>query len=328
MLRHQSDPPFHCPPDVTAHHRIETLMIEIENYETKPQSQDEFHFANFSIDRWLDVVPGGYLKGMTFGHSPSAGIPEEIQEQSMLRQVYLMDLALFIAAERVATQVASGLVRLAPDESSLVFLASQTVDEARHFEAFAHRFEELGLPKEKREKLGKDFISPAYRDFLDLLLETTDAGDFEAGIVGLNIILEGMAFPLYEYEMRYWQPFDPGLVDIIYGAFRDECRHVGFGEKFIAHRMRNDHRVRNRVQKKVNDMSLKMRDVFNEFLTAFVGFYDIAIQDYPERCQSVEIIPGHRFTDTSAEEQVRWLEHQITEGHKKRLERIGLDSIL
>lgn len=289
--------------------------------------EEDFNFANFSINRWLDVAPGGYLKGMTFGHSPGAGIPEEIKEQSMLRQVYLMDLALFIAAERVATQVASGLVRLAPNEASLVFLASQTLDEARHFESFANRFEELGLPAEKRERLAKDFISPAYRDFLDQLLETTDNGDFEAGIVGLNIILEGMAFPLYEYEMRYWQPFDPGLVDIIYGAFRDECRHVGFGEKFIAHRMKNDRGVRNRVQKKVNDMSLKMRDVFNEFLTAFVGFYDIAIQDYPERCNTVEIIPGRRFIDTGAEEQVRWLQHQITQGHKKRLARIGLDCI-
>ncbi|MDF1666567.1 MAG: ferritin-like domain-containing protein, partial [Planctomycetota bacterium] len=161
-----------------------------EQKETEAKA-DDFNFANFSIDRWLNVVPGGYLKGMSFGHSPKAGIPEEIKEQSMLRQVYLMDLALFIAAERVATQVASGLVGLAPDESSLVFLASQTLDEARHFEAFANRFDELGLPPEKREKLASDFISPAYRDFLDLLLETTDAGDFEAGIVGLNIILEG-----------------------------------------------------------------------------------------------------------------------------------------
>lgn len=291
-------------------------------------SKDEFQFGRFSIDRWLETAPRGYLEGLSFGHSPNAEIPGEIQEQGMLRQVYLMDLALFIAAERVATKVASGLTRLAKDEASMIFLASQTVDEARHFESFAHRFEELGLHSEKREKLAKDLISPAYRDFLDLLLEMTDAGDFEAGVVGLNIILEGMAFPLYEYEMRYWRPFDPGLVEIIDGAFRDECRHVGFGEKYLLHHMKNDRPVRLRVQKKINDLSLKMRDVFNEFLTAFVGFYDLATQDYPERCQHIEIIPGRRFNDCSAEDQVRWLEHQIVTGHRKRLQRIGLDCSL
>lgn len=287
-----------------------------------------FKFAEFSIDKWMRTVPRGYLAETTFGRAESGTVPPEIREQSMLRQVCLMDLALFIAAERVSTQVASGLVRLAPDEASLTFLASQTLDEARHFEAFAHRFEELGLEPEKRERLAANLLSPAYREFFDLLLEAVDQGDFEGGIVGLNVILEGMAFPLYDYEMRYWRPFDPGLVGIIEGAFKDECRHVGFGEKLLAHRLGRDPGLRGRVQRRVDDLSLKMRDVFAEFLAAFVGFYDLAVQEFPERCASVEIIPGRRLAETSADEQVRWLENEIRRGHKKRLERIGLECVL
>jgi hypothetical protein len=239
-----------------------------------------------------------------------------------------MDLALFIAAERVSTQAASGLVRIAPDEASLCFLASQTLDEARHFEAFARRFEELGLEPEKRERLAANLLSRAYREFFDLLLEAVDRGDFEAGVVGLNVILEGMASPLYDYEMRYWRPFDPGLVAIIDGAFKDECRHVGFGEKILAFRLGRDPGLRARVQRRVDELSLKMRDVFAEFLAAFVGFYDLAVQEYPERCAQVEIIPGRRLAETSADEQVRWLEHEIRRGHKKRLERIGLECVI
>jgi hypothetical protein len=291
--------------------------------QTAPRS--EWKFAEFSIDRWLRNVPAGYLAGTSFGRSPENGIPEEIVAQGMLRQVCLMDMALFLGAERVSTQVASGLVRLAPDEAAMTFLASQTLDEARHFEAFAQRFADLGIAPEQRDRIGRDLLSPAYRQFLDLLLENVDQGDFEAGIVGLNIILEGMAFPLYDYEMRYWRPFDPGLVEIIGGAFKDECRHVGFGEKYLAHRMSKDVSARNRVQAKVNGLTLKMRDVFADFLHAFVGFYDIAVQEYPERCADVEILPGRRLRDTSAEDQVRWLETQIALGHRKRLERIGLD---
>ncbi len=289
---------------------------------------ETFRFADFSIDRWLRNVPGGYLKGTRFGQPAGSSVPELIREQGMLRQVYLMDLALFLAAERVSTHVASALVRLAPDESSFVFLASQTLDEARHFEAFANRFRELGLTQTQRGKLGDDLLSPAYRGFLDLLLEMTAAGDFEAGIVGLNIILEGMAFPLYDYEMRYWRPFDPALVEVINGAFRDECRHVGFGEKHLAWRLSRDAGVRARVQRKIDDLSLKMRDVFEEFLAAFVGFYDLAVQEYPEKCSDVEIIPGRRLLETSAEDQVKWLEREIVSGHRKRLGRIGLECVL
>jgi hypothetical protein len=273
-------------------------------------------------------VPRGYLAETTYGRPEGAGVPPELQEQSMLRQVCLMDLALFMAAERVSTQVASGLTRLAPDEASLAFLATQTLDEARHFEAFAKRFAELGLAPERRERLAANLLSKAYREFFDLLLEAVDKGDFEAGVVGLNIILEGMASPLYGYEMRYWGPFDPGLVAIIEGAFRDECRHVGFGEKCIAFRLDKDIALRARVQKRVDELSLKMRDVFAEFLAAFVGFYDVAVMDHRSRIADVEIVPGRRFADTPAEDQVRWLELEIRKGHKKRLERIGLECVI
>jgi len=286
---------------------------------------DDFEFAAFSIDKWMRSVPRGYLAGTTFGHAPGDEPPPLLREQGMLRQVCLMDLALFLAAERVSTQVASGLVRIAPDEASLTFLASQTLDEARHFEAFAQRFAALGVGPEKRERLAANLLSRAYREFFDLLLEAVDAGDFEGGVVGLNVILEGMASPLYDYEMRYWRPFDPGLVAIIDGAFKDECRHVGFGEKCLAWRLRRDAGLRARVQRRVDELSKKMRVVFAEFLAAFVGFYDLAVSEHPERARDIEIIPGRRLVETSAEEQVRWLEAEIRRGHRRRLERIGLD---
>jgi len=287
--------------------------------------EDGFQFAHFSIDRWLKVVAGGYLDGTSFGHTPDAPVPTEVQEQGVLRQVYLMDLALFIGAERTAVEIASGLTRLAPDHGTMVFLASQTMDEARHFEAFATRFGDLGLDTSQWQKIGNDYMSPAYRAFLDILLETVDRDDFLGGIVGLNIILEGMAFPLYDYETRYWAPFDPALVEIIEGAFKDECRHVGFGEKYLQYRLHRDVDSRNRIQSLVDDLSRKMNEAFDEFLSAFVGFYDLAIADYPDRCEAIEIIPGRPFAKTSAEEQVQWLRSQIERGHEKRLRRLGLE---
>lgn len=287
---------------------------------------DELRFGGFTIEKWMKVVPRGYLDGTTFGHAPEHDVPPEIREQSMLRQVQLMDLALFLAAERTSARVAAALASHAPDDASLVFLATQALDEARHFEAFARRFDELGIARADRDRLVDDLLSPAYRGFLDILLEAADRGDYEAGVVGLNVILEGMAFPLYDYEMRYWAPFDPGLVDVIRGAFRDECRHVGFGERAIAHRLARDPAARARVQRVATDLGRKMRDVFRDFLAAFVGFYDLAVQEHPERCRDVEIVPGRRLIDTPADEQVRWLESRIEQVHRERLARLGLEA--
>ena len=44
-----------------------------------------------------------------------------------------------------------------------------------------------------------------------------------------NLVLEGMAHPLYSYEERYWKPVDPYLARLVRGAFIDETRHVAFG---------------------------------------------------------------------------------------------------
>lgn len=291
-----------------------------------PTEADPFRLGQFSIDRWMRAVPGGYLRGTRFGRAPTAEVPEVLQREGALRDVYLMDLALFVAAERTGVKVAAGMARLADDEGTIAFLASQTLDEARHFEAFAARATELGVPAEVRDRLGLDLMPGAYREFLDTVLAAVDDGDFESGLIGLNVILEGMAFPLYEYEMRYWAPFDPGLVEIVNGAFKDECRHVGFGEKRLAHRLAADPGTRRRVQKRVDEYARLMRLAFDQFLGTSVSLYDAAMREHPERAAQVEIIPGRSLLTTSTEDQVRWLEAQILRGHARRLGRMGLDA--
>ncbi|MBX3469957.1 MAG: ferritin-like domain-containing protein [Planctomycetes bacterium] len=287
---------------------------------------DDFRFGHFSIDRWMRTVPGGYLADTRFGRAPARDVPDLLLKDGALRDVYMLDLALFVAAERTGVKVAAGMARLADDEATVTFLASQVLDEARHFEAFAARAAELGVPPEVRDRLGLDFMPGAYRTFLDTVLATVDDGDFEAGLIGLNVILEGMAFPLYEYEMRYWAPFDPGLVEVVEGAFRDECRHVGFGEKRLAHRLARDPGARRRVQKKVDEYARLMRAAFDEFLATSVAMYDAAVREHPDLCAQVEIIPGRSLLHTSTEDQVRWLEARILQGHARRLARIGLDA--
>lgn len=320
-------------PDETDSQEVPLDLLTLQPLKESPPAPEEEEVrptpsaGAFSIDKWLKKVPGGYLDGLEYGHRPENSIPQIVREDGLLRQVYLIDLALAAGAEKASVRVASGLANMADDDASMVFLSTQTLDEARHFEAFANRFREMDLKDETREHLTENYMLPAYREFLDLLQEGVEARDFETGLVGLNIILEGMAFPLYGYQMRYWKTFDPGLADVIEGAFKDEVRHVGFGEKHLAYRLNRDPSARGRVQKRVNDLGLKMRDVFTQFLRYFIGFYDLAVRDHMDLVGGVEIIPGRMLADTSAEEQARWLEAEILKVHRKRLARIGLDYI-
>jgi hypothetical protein len=287
--------------------------------------EEAFRFGQFSIDRWLKRVPGGYLAGTEHGQTPGRPLPDLVRQEGPLQHIYLLDLALFLGAERAGVLASAGLARIAPDEESLLFLASQVLDEARHFEAFAVRLRALGVDDGARDDLAAAFMPASYRAFLDSILEAVDKGDFEAGLIGLSVILEGMAFPLYEYEVRYWQPFDPGLAEVVHGAYLDECRHVGFGEKRLAWQLRRDPRSRRRLQRVVDDYARALRASFQEFLTDTVTYYDLAVRDHPELCSQVEILPGKSLLETSTEEQVRWLEAQIEGVHRKRLARMGLE---
>ncbi len=283
-----------------------------------------FRFGRFGVDRWLRTVPGGYLRGTVQGRAPGGEIPAVIREHELLRQIYAIDLALFVGAERAGVTASAGLLRLAPDEASMKFLATQVLDEARHFEAFATRSAELGVSPSEREKLALDLMPPAYRRFLDGLVEVVDAGDFLGGVVGLNVILEGMAFPLYEYEARYWRPFDPAFVQVIEGAYRDECRHVGYGEKLLQHRLRHDPGARRHVERRVRDFARLLREAFGEFIASTVAIYDAAIREHPERAAQVEVVPGKTLLETPTGEQIAWLQRQTEEGHARRLGRLGL----
>ena len=287
-------------------------------------AQTKVHMKNFTVEKWFELVPRGYLKDMMYGRSEAYEVPEIMKEDGMLRRVALYDLAIFANAERVAVQVASGLTALADDDPTRIFLATQTMDEARHYEVFCQRLRELDVDDEEREFLIKRVVSPKMQEFIDLMIERVEERDLLGGIIALNIILEGMAFPLYSYEAKYWKPFDPGLSEIIMGAFKDETRHVGFAEYKMMDVLSKHPEERERLSALATKLSKVMTESFEIFLSLFVGEYQEACQDHAELIGDTEIAPGMRMIDTPVEEQVRFLLKEIQEVHKQRAEKIGL----
>ena len=137
----------------------------------------------------------------------------------------------------------------------------QTLDEARHHEMFASRLAQSTAASGTRAA-GDEILIPPLRKFIDLCYEVADRGAFVDGLVLTNLVLEGMAYPLYGYEERYWKPVDPYLARLIASAFADETRHVAFGAALVGAALGDDPAARARVQRLTNDARrVELREV-------------------------------------------------------------------
>jgi hypothetical protein len=98
-------------------------------------------------------------------------------------------LSNFLHGEQGALMVAAQLVNAVAHTDAKFYAATQTMDEARHVEVFARYIQKLDLVRP---------IAPNLKGLLDSTLAT---GDWVKKLVGMQIVVEGLA--LYSFrEMR------------------------------------------------------------------------------------------------------------------------------
>jgi hypothetical protein len=96
-----------------------------------------------------------------------------------------------------------------------------------------------------------------------VLLEKVDKGDFIAGVVGQNIVLEGMAFSVFEMMHASSEALNPKFAHTLAGTIADERRHVGFGENRIGSLIAAHPEKKPEVEKMQKDMSYHMLATFS-----------------------------------------------------------------
>lgn len=288
-----------------------------------PQDWDN---GRWNIQQWLERTAWRTLKETEYGHAPTRGpILPELLSDGLMRQVCLIDIATFIGAERTSFEAVAGLLRCAPDENSKVYLGTQILDECRHYEIFCKRMADFGITPEKRDALVRRYTTPAIRKFYDLLLEQVDKGDFIAGSLAQNIIMEGMAYPLYRYQIKYWSRTDPSLSQMIRGAFADEAHHVTYGEAIIGHHIKGlDPGRKSRLQTLMGDFATLMTEAFDQAINHYIGLYQECANQHMDIMGDIEIFPGTKMATISEADQVRMLLNEIQQEHKQRTVRIGL----
>lgn len=281
---------------------------------------------DFSIARWSrDVATRQWSRDDLSLAGIGADTPVAITESRALAEVHRLDLSLFVVFEEAALRVSGALTRRAPTALALAFAAQQTVDEARHFEMFSRRLaDSTGVAASAPTR---DILIPPLQRFLDLCYEVADGGSFVEGLTLMNLVLEGMAYPLYAYEERYWAPVDPYLTRLIRSAFVDETRHVAFGAATVhALLAGGDQATRARVQRITDDARRVMGEVFDYYVRKFVGLFDAVARRHAGLFKDAELAPGRRLADTPYQEQVAIIRHSIDSEHARLLARAGLSS--
>lgn len=228
--------------------------------ETEPHQLDEetFYGEVRSFSFWFEAVEG-YLEGRPYGYDPDTP-DEQLDEQR--RQRVITTLCNYCVGEAAALEGASGMVRLAPNHNSRIFMATQVADEARHLEVFLHRIGQLGIDDPETEVRRR--AHPSIVAFKHRLLELVDSGDWDASVFALNVLLETLEFTVFRHHARSADAITSQVLD---GVISDERRHLGFGENTLGHHLMShpDDRIR------LNEMKGHLDALV---LGAFEGAYD------------------------------------------------------
>jgi len=281
----------------------------------------------YDIQYWLESCPQGYLMDTEYGHQPGEREPDVMLRDPVLREQAVRTTVQLILGERCALAASSGLINAAPDEASKRFLATQTLDEARHVEVFTHRLLDLGIKNNELEEVLKTFANPHLVRFAETLLEVVDRKDFVAGVVGQNLILEGMAFHVFEMMQAGSQQTNPKFAHTLAGTIADERRHVGFGENRIGALIREHPERKADVEKLQREMSYHMLATFG------AAFREgPSPQEMAERLAKAGIESkggqdwqGVRLGEATPEELEQVLGDTILKEFKKRLQRVGVE---
>ena len=276
----------------------------------------------YSIQSWLESCPQGYLEQTEYGHSHDEKEPEILLENEVLREENIKATVQLVVGERCALSASSGLINAAPDEASKRFLATQTLDEARHVEVFTHRLYDLGVKKNELESVIKHYANPNLVKFAEVLLEKVDKKDFIAGVVGQNIVLEGMAFSVFEMMYAMNEPMNAKFAHTLSGTIADERRHVGFGENRIGSLIKENPGKRPEIERMQKEMSYWMLATFAD---AFRGNRTVEELQKLGMERPHSQYQGADLGVLSPEEMEHVLADTVLAEFKTRLGRIGIE---
>jgi len=215
---------------------VHTAMDAVYNWNYEPEiDQLRTLYANALDRQWIalrdldwehEIDKEAFCETFNLGGLPVAetkfwkSLPLETRWQVSRTSSAFM-LSNFLHGEQGALMVAGQLVSAVPHMDGKFYAATQTLDEARHVEAFAAYVNKMGEVHP---------ISEGLKQLLDNVFATDD-WMFKA--VGMQVVTEGLA--LYFFRDMRNQTKEVLLQKLLTYVARDEARHTGYGIKYLSH---------------------------------------------------------------------------------------------
>ncbi len=154
-----------------------------------------------------------------YGRMPFFKKLSKQQQETFMAHSTAQLLSQFLHGEQGALLTAATVAHGVPDMKAKYYAATQTVDEARHVEAYDRYVNKIA-------------IHYPMVPWLKLLIDTTlQTNNFCKVMIGMNMIVEGLA--LGAFNNMYKQTEEPLLKAITFNVMRDESRHVSFGHVYL-----------------------------------------------------------------------------------------------
>lgn len=154
-----------------------------------------------------------------YGRMPFFQKLSDQQQQTFMAHSTAQMLSQFLHGEQGALLTAATVAHGVPDMKAKYYAATQTVDEARHVEAYDRYVEKIAIHYP---------MVPWLKELIDATLSTNN---FCKVMIGMNMIVEGLA--LGAFNNMYKQTEEPLLKSITFNVMRDESRHVSFGHVYL-----------------------------------------------------------------------------------------------
>ena len=154
-----------------------------------------------------------------YGRMPFFRRLSSTQQETFMAHSTAQLLSQFLHGEQGALMTAATVTHAVPDMKAKFYAATQTIDEARHVEAYDRYVNKIAIHYP---------IVPWLKQLVDVTLNTCD---FHKVMIGMNMIIEGLA--LGAFNNMYKQTAEPLLKSITFNVMRDESRHVSFGHVFL-----------------------------------------------------------------------------------------------
>jgi hypothetical protein len=176
--------------------------------------------AALRIDWSQPLDPGNPMRlddrGLAIAETPLWAKLPETERARVRTHVQAHTLSQFLHGEQGALMVAARLVQAAPQMDAKFYAATQTMDEARHVEAYSR------LLHEKFDIVYP--ITPGLKSLLDDILSDSR---WDFCYLGMQVLIEGLALAAFQ---RYRDSAHNPLIQAVNAyVMQDEARHVAFG---------------------------------------------------------------------------------------------------